>query len=69
MPVMAQPKVDVMLNRCVIVSATSSLSGTFLSVMTTAQSSPRMPIVVVVPVLMALKAYSKEPARRGETRQ
>ena len=47
-----------MLKRCVMVSATSSLSGTLRSVMTTAQSSPRMPMVVVVPVLMALKAYS-----------
>lgn len=59
MPVMTQPSVGVIWKRWVMVSATSSLSGTFRSVMTTAQSSPRTPRLVVVPVLMALKAYSE----------
>lgn len=58
MPVMTQPMRGVISNMCVMVSGTRSLSGTFFSVMTTQQSSPRMPMLVVLLALIALKAYS-----------
>ena len=58
---------------CVTVSATMSLSGTFFCVITTALSSPRMPMLVTAPLLMALNAYSAtsthNPAPTQPTRQ
>ena len=65
-PVMTQPWLSVSWNMCVTVSATMSLSGTFFCVMMTALSSPRKPMLVTAPLLMALKAYSaKSIGRQG----
>ena len=39
---------------------TMILTGTFFCVMTTAESTPRTPIEVIPPWLIALKAYSRQ---------
>ena len=57
-PVITQPWCSVSWNMRVTVSATTSLSGTFFCVMTTHESLPRIPMLVIEPSLIALKAYS-----------
>ena len=42
------------------VTPTLTLSGTFFCVITTAQSAPLIPMLVMAPSLIALNAYSKK---------
>jgi hypothetical protein len=57
-PVITQPIEGVMENMCVTVDASSNLSGTFLWVITTEVSLPRMAIEVCPDPEIALNAYS-----------
>ena len=69
---MTQPTVCVILNRCVTVSGTRSLSGIFFCVITTQQSFPRMARLVFFALLMALNAYSanlKKEVKRERERE
>ena len=53
-------------NMCVTVSGTINLSGTFFWVITHTLSSPRTPILVTAPLLIALNAYSFFSEKREE---
>lgn len=65
-PVMTAPMPSVSLNICVTLAGSRSLSGTFFWVIITAESTPRTPIEVVAPWLMALNAYSGQETNKKQ---
>ena len=68
-PVMTAPMPSVSLNICVTLAGSRSLSGTFFWVIITAESTPRTPIEVVAPWLMALNAYSGHDTNKKKINQ